>query len=148
MGPVGRVICAAMLASIGFTVAGCDYLDSLEIFDTKKKLPGERKPVFPEGVPGVTQGIPPDLQKGYNEQAAQQSPDPATTAVQQLTAQPEPKEKPKPKPKPKLAAKPRPKPPNPATAQAQPPQQAAPQGGQPAGMQPLAPWPGSQPQHP
>src|SRR5262245_24022652 len=35
-----------------------------DFFNTKKKLPGERKPVFPEGVPGVSQGIPQDLVKG------------------------------------------------------------------------------------
>ena len=35
-----------------------------DLFNTKKKLPGDRKPVFPEGVPGVAQGIPPDLVKG------------------------------------------------------------------------------------
>jgi hypothetical protein len=139
MGLVGKVICAAVLASLGFVVAGCDTFDNLEIFDTKKKLPGERKPVFPEGVPGVTQGIPADLQKGYNEQAAQPGPDPATAAVQQLTAQPEPKEKPRPKTQ---AAKPRPKPQKPPAAQVQ--QQAPPQQN---GVAP-AQWPGSQQQQP
>ncbi len=82
------------------------------MFDNKKKLPGERKPVFPEGVPGVTQGIPAELQKGYSEQAAQPTPDPATAAVQQLTAQPEAKEK----PKPKHVAKSKPKPKKPGCA--------------------------------
>ena len=32
--------------------------------DDKKKLPGDRKPLFPEGVPGVTQGVPPEYFKG------------------------------------------------------------------------------------
>ena len=32
----------------------------LDFLDTKKKLPGERKPVFPEGVPGLEQGVPKD----------------------------------------------------------------------------------------
>ena len=120
MGPYRKAMSAALIASIAFLVAGCDSLDAitdLAIFDTKKKLPGERKPVFPEGVPGVTQGIPPELQKGYSEQAAQPAPDPATAAVEQLTAKPEPKEK----PKPKVAAKPKPRPhPQPVQSQMQP----------------------------
>ena len=36
--------------------------------DTKKKLPGERREVFPGGVPGVSQGVPPELMKGYQAQ--------------------------------------------------------------------------------
>ena len=35
-----------------------------DIFVTKKKLPGERQPVFPEGMPGVPQGVPAELIKG------------------------------------------------------------------------------------
>lgn len=136
MGFVRRVTCAAVLASLALTVAGCDTIDSLEFFDTKKKLPGERKPVFPEGVPGVSQGIPAELQKGYNEQATQAAPDPATAAAQQLSAKPEAKEK----PKTQQAAKPKPKP-KPAAAQAQ---TQAPS--QPPQQQGQAPWPGQQQQ--
>ena len=40
----------------------------LDWLDTKKKLPGERKPVFPEGVPGLEQGVPKELYKGNVEQ--------------------------------------------------------------------------------
>ena len=36
----------------------------LDFLDTKKKLPGERKPVFPDGVPGLEQGVPKELYKG------------------------------------------------------------------------------------
>jgi outer membrane biosynthesis protein TonB len=132
-----KVTCAVVLASMAVAIAGCDTFDSLEFFDTKKKLPGERKPVFPEGVPGVSQGIPAELQKGYNEQATQAAPDPATAAVQQLSAKPEAKEK----PKPKQAAKPKPKP-KPTAAQAQtqspPPQPVQ----QPQQGQSGSPWPG------
>ncbi len=41
-------------------------MDKLDIFglSEKKKLPGERKDLFPGGVPGVTQGIPPEYMKG------------------------------------------------------------------------------------
>ena len=40
----------------------------LDFLDTKKKLPGERKPVFPDGVPGLEQGVPKDLYKGSRQQ--------------------------------------------------------------------------------
>jgi outer membrane biosynthesis protein TonB len=74
-----------------------------DVFDSKKKLKGERTPVFPEGVPGATSGVPADLVKGY--QAPPEQPD-ADAAVPGPTppATAEDKPKPKPKPKPKLAA--------------------------------------------
>lgn len=51
---------AALLA-----LGGCENFDPESWFSTKKPLPGERKPVFPGGVPGVPQGVPPELLKGY-----------------------------------------------------------------------------------
>src|SRR5262249_34847415 len=36
-----------------------------DVFDSKSKLKGDRVPVFPDGVPGATTGVPPDLVKGY-----------------------------------------------------------------------------------
>jgi hypothetical protein len=145
MGPYRKAICAGLIASIGFVLAGCDGLDSITdfaIFDSKKKLPGDRKPVFPEGVPGVTQGIPPQLQKGYSEEAAQPA-DPAAAAVEQVAAKPEAKEK----PKPKVAAKPRLKPQT-STAQARPQPQAQPQSApqpiSPPAPQAQMPWPDPQ----
>jgi hypothetical protein len=36
-----------------------------DVFDTKKPLKGAREPVFPNGVPGIETGVPPDLVKGY-----------------------------------------------------------------------------------
>jgi hypothetical protein len=46
-----------------------DMLGSFNPFGTSKKpLPGERRAVFPEGVPGVQQGVPPELMRG-NQQA-------------------------------------------------------------------------------
>ncbi len=36
-----------------------------DAFDSKKKLKGDREAVFPNGVPGTTTGVPPDLVKGY-----------------------------------------------------------------------------------
>ena len=59
---------------LGLTLAGCEDFDPTAIFDsdifnTKKPLPGQRHPVFPEGTPGVSQGVPPELVKGYQQPA-------------------------------------------------------------------------------
>jgi hypothetical protein len=67
-----------------------------DMFDTKKKIQGDRAPVFPSGVPGTTTGVPPDLVKGY-----QPPPEQPDAAVADAPAQQA--EKPKPKPKPKVA---------------------------------------------
>jgi hypothetical protein len=87
-----RLIAAAVLVALSSALAGCaggmgnfDPSDLLDWLDTKKKIPGERKPVFPQGVPGLEQGVPKDLYKG-----AAQQPDPAVAGVQ-------PAEEPKPK---------------------------------------------------
>ena len=129
------LILSSFVLSLGFAIAGCDTLENFEIWDTKKKLTGYRKPVFPEGVPGVNQGVPPQLVKGYQEPPAEiVGPDPAARAAAAASQQAEPKKveapKPKPKPKPKPVAQPGPQ----QQPQQQPPQQAQ------------APWPGSQPQ--
>ena len=76
MRPLFRLGFAISLAGAASAlVSGCsnfsldpDKLD-FSIFDTKQKLSGERKEVFPGGVPGVTPGVPPELIKGYSEQA-------------------------------------------------------------------------------
>jgi len=75
-----RLIAAAVLIAFAGVLSGCsgfgsnfDPTDLLDWLDTKKKLPGDRKPVFPEGVPGLEQGVPKDLYKGaqqQNDQAA------------------------------------------------------------------------------
>ena len=66
-----RLIATAVVVALSGALAGCaggmssfDPSDLLDFLDTKKKLPGERKPVFPEGVPGLEQGVPKDLYKG------------------------------------------------------------------------------------
>ena len=65
-----RLIAATVLIALSGALAGCgsmgnfDPSDLLDFLDTKKKLPGERKSVFPEGVPGLEQGVPKDLYKG------------------------------------------------------------------------------------
>jgi hypothetical protein len=73
-----------------------------DMFNTKKPLQGQREPVFPNGVPGASNGIPADLYKGYQpppEQAADTG-EGATAAVpNNEPPKAEPKAKPKPKPK-------------------------------------------------
>src|ERR1700756_3486242 len=77
-----RLIAATVLLALTGVLGGCssagswDPSDLLDFLDTKKKLPGERKPVFPDGVPGLEQGVPKELYKGevekqQQEQAAQ-----------------------------------------------------------------------------
>ncbi|QTL04592.1 hypothetical protein J5J86_04445 [Aquabacter sp. L1I39] len=45
----------AIVMALGLGVASCESLEKLNPFEEKKPpLPGERKPVFPNGVPGVT----------------------------------------------------------------------------------------------
>jgi hypothetical protein len=114
-----RLIAAAVVIALSSALAGCtggmsnfDPSDLLDWLDTKKKLPGERKPVFPQGVPGLEQGVPKDLYKG-----AAQQPDPAVAAVQHAE-----------EPKPKNAAKSRGKGKQPATASTAPAPAAAPDG--------------------
>ena len=70
-----RLIAAAVVIALSGALAGCsssitnwDPTDLLDFLDTKKKLPGERKPVFPGGVPGLEQGVPKDLYKGTQQQ--------------------------------------------------------------------------------
>jgi hypothetical protein len=87
-----RLIAAAVLVAISATLAGCgggafDPTDLMDWFDTKKKVPGERKPVFPEGVPGVEQGVPRELYRG-----AQQQPEPPPPVAEAPPA-PEPRAK-------------------------------------------------------
>jgi hypothetical protein len=75
-----RLIAAAVLIAFSGVLSGCsgfgsnfDPTDLLDWLDTKKKLPGERKPVFPDGVPGLEQGVPKDLYKGAQQQRDDQA---------------------------------------------------------------------------
>src|ERR1700724_2162823 len=74
-----RLIAAAVLIALCGALGGCssgfgsfDPSDLLDWLDTKKKLPGERKPVFPDGVPGLEQGVPKDLYKGSRQEQIDQ----------------------------------------------------------------------------
>lgn len=108
--PSPLLIAAALMLTA--VLAGCTKggqfdpteLLNQDMFDTKKKLRGDRTPVFPDGVPGTTTGVPADLVKGY-----QAPPDEDPAAAQQPAPQQAQAEaKPKPKPKPKVAAAPKP----------------------------------------
>ncbi len=150
----GRLVLAAIVAATGPVLSACDSLDTFEIFDSKKKLAGERKSVFPEGVPGVASGVPPELMKGYHEPegggldpakaAAEAAAEPATKPKKLKS---EPKSEPKPAPQ-RTASKPAPKPPAPSDPYgAAPTRAAAPEPAQqPAPQAATAPWPSAQPQ--
>src|SRR5438552_9956831 len=82
-----RLIATAVLIALSGALAGCgstgnfDPSDMLDFLDTKKKLPGDRKPVFPEGVPGVEQGVPKELYRGSAQQQQMQPPQQEAAAV-------------------------------------------------------------------
>src|SRR5246127_2393674 len=99
---------AASVLALALLIAGCTKggqfdpteLFTSDVFDSKKKLKGERAPVFPEGVPGATTGVPQDLVKGYQAPPEQPDPDAAVPGPTPPAAAPEAtKTKPKPKPK-------------------------------------------------
>jgi hypothetical protein len=102
-----RLIAAAVLIALSGALAGCgstagfDPSDLLDFLDTKKKLPGDRKAVFPEGVPGLEQGVPKDLYRG-----ARQQDDPNAQAAAAAAPAEEPKSKRGAKSKGKQAAAP------------------------------------------
>jgi len=75
-----RVVSATVLIALSGAMAGCssglsnwDPMDMLDFLDTKKKLAGDRKPVFPEGVPGLQQGVPKELYRGNAQQPQQEA---------------------------------------------------------------------------
>ena len=132
---------AGSAAAIVLALAGCTpggqfdptTLLANDTFDTKTKLKGDRQPVFPNGVPGTTSGVPQDLVKGYQPPPDQAADANAPDAAAQEAA------KNKPKPKPKVARAPAQPPappprrinvgasPNPAAPAAPPSQPASPQ---------------------
>jgi len=147
MRPLARFVLAAAVGAVVPVLSACESLDTFDIFDSKKKLAGERKPVFPEGVPGVSSGVPPELMKGYREPEGG-AVDPAKSAAE-AAAEPTAKSKPKPKPGPqRTAGKPAPKPQaQPDADAAVPTRTATPEPAQqPAPQTATAPWPSAQPQ--
>jgi hypothetical protein len=131
-----RIVLLVALVAIAPVMAGCENFDpdKFDFFglNDKKKLPGDRKAVFPEGVPGVSQGIPPEFIKGNQ-------PPPENAALTPLPVEPAKKNaaldpSDNPKPKPKRKAKPRA-----AAAPAQ--SQGEPQAQQPPQQSGGAAWP-------
>ena len=103
MNRLARTLTLASALALGLLLSNCSSFDPTDIMDNlfasqKKPLPGERKALFPQGTPGVQQGLPPELVKGYQ-------PPPVADASQDAQPAPE-KPKPKPKPKPKVATTP------------------------------------------
>jgi hypothetical protein len=142
MGRLSRAMLSVLVLGSGLGLAACDPPDTIDkisdmIPNNKKPLPGERKQVFPDGVPGVPQGVPAELVKGYQpppDVAALQTPTAAATPAEPATKSAE-AEPPKPKKK-KVASKPKP-PGEPTQDQAARPT-AAPVN------QAAAPWPAAQ----
>lgn len=105
-----RIALLSLLVLAAPAMSGCANFDpdNLDIFglNEKKKLPGERKDVFPEGVPGVSQGIPPEYRMGAQQPAADAAP---AIPAEPQAAPPAP-EKPKPRTVRRAAPKPAPAP--------------------------------------
>ena len=99
-----RMLSVASALAFVLPLTACSNFDPQDMLDNiissqKKPLEGDRKPLFPSGTPGVQQGLPQELVKGYKPAA---DPPPSDTAA----TSDEPKPKPKAKPKPKVAATP------------------------------------------
>ncbi len=78
------LLTALAISTCGLTACSGGFdPDKLDIFglSEKKKLPGERKDVFPQGVPGVPQGVPPDLMKGNQPPPDATAPPPPAAVV-------------------------------------------------------------------
>jgi hypothetical protein len=162
---VARIVIIASVLAL--PLAGCGSVPDFDptdwfagdFFNTKKKLPGERKPVFPEGVPGVAQGIPPDLVKGNQPppevvnatgatpQASRPAPrQAAATPPEEFSPAPREKAKPKPKPKPKPQQAETERPPTAVTVRRSP--EAQPQQQPPQQQGSAYPWPDPPQQQP
>src|SRR3954466_4796096 len=94
-----RLIAATVIVALSSALAGCggmgnwDPTDLLDFLDTKKKLPGERKAVFPDGVPGLEQGVPQELYKGSAQERIDQQNAEAAAAAASTPRVPEPNSK-------------------------------------------------------
>jgi hypothetical protein len=86
-----RIVPFAAALAFALALAGCDSFDPLDKFQdwdilgqNKTPLKGERREVFPQGVPGVPQGVPPDMVKGY--QPPPEEPPPVVQATPEKKA--------------------------------------------------------------
>lgn len=83
---------ALLVAPLSLGLAACETLENLNPFDDSGKktpLSGERRPLFPEGVPGVQYNAPPQQPTNSNiqilppqQQAPDGNPDAQTTPQQ------------------------------------------------------------------
>jgi hypothetical protein len=94
-----KLVLATILVAVGIGVSGCETSDAVDKvqnamqdfnpFGTAKKpLPGERKALFPEGVPGVEQGVPTELMRG-SSRSPDAVPEPVVAAPR--VAEPKPR---------------------------------------------------------
>lgn len=136
-----RGLLTLSVLALSLSLGGCETME--DWFSTKKPLPGDRKAVFPTGVPGVPQGVPPELVQGYQPPA-----EPEPQVVQAPPERPKPKPRPQPQ-RPRQVAAPTQQPavdeePLQPTRQAPPRQAPRPAAAQPQQAQPSAqpsPWP-------
>jgi hypothetical protein len=116
-----------------------------DMFDSKTKLKGQREPLFPNGVPGTTTGVPADLVKGYQPPPDQTDADASAQGAPAPAAPAKPVEKPKPKPKVAVGR------PQPRSAKIEKPPSSSPTRidigakGAPPQQPSAAPWPNSPP---
>jgi outer membrane biosynthesis protein TonB len=136
---LARMMTVASTLALALLLSNCSSFDPTDIMDNlfasqKKPLPGDRKPLFPSGTPGVSQGLPPELVKGY------QPPPPAEPVQNAQDTSDRPK--PKPKPKPNVAAAPPANPPSAPPAAPTRSSQSSPWPDPPQSRQSAAPaWP-------
>jgi hypothetical protein len=145
-----RIAQALLVATaLALPLAGCESMSNFDpsdwvpsdIFGTKKKLAGERKPIFPEGVPGLERGVPAELMR--DPAAPGSDLQDVRRPAQRAAVEPEPKPKPKARPKapPRQATAPEPSDPAPVTVRPtnqqppRPPQSQAPAWPDPPGTQ-------------
>jgi hypothetical protein len=58
---------AFVVLALAFGLSACESMDKMNPFREKETpLPGDRKPLFPEGVPGVQFGAPPSQPTNSN----------------------------------------------------------------------------------
>ncbi len=73
---------ALLLAPLALGLAACETLENLNPFDEQSKktpLSGARRPLFPEGVPGVQYNAPPTQPSNSNIQVAPETQNPDAT---------------------------------------------------------------------
>jgi hypothetical protein len=151
---MNRFARAVLIATtLALPLAGCESINNFDptewvpgdVFGTKKKLVGERKPVFPEGVPGLTRGVPPELMRDQPPPGTDIAQDPRTPPQRAaVVEQPKPKARPKPKAEPRPETVAAPSAPTPITVRRSDAPFPDPP---PTGQQPppaAAPWPGEE----